>query len=270
MQATAQELFDAGQLADAVRAQTEIVRAKPSDREARFVLFALLAFAGDLERGEKQLEALGIGGTAAVEMQTLLYRSLLVAEAHRREVWAGRERPFLAPDAPAALGLRADALTRLAAGDAAAASALLDQANAAAAAVSGTLNGKLFDQLRDCDDIGAALLEVFARGQCVWLSLDQVRRLEVQQPVSLLDLLWPSARLLDARGNDAVVHLPALYAGSHAHADDAHRAGRVTSWEEIPGLGAARGAGQKIWLAVRGDEESECALLDVRSLVVNS
>jgi protein involved in temperature-dependent protein secretion len=65
------------------------------------------------------------------------------------------------------------------------------------------------------------------------------------------------------------VHLPALYAGSHAHKDDAHRAGRVTSWEEVPGLGAARGAGQKIWLALRGGEERECPLLDVRSLVVN-
>ena len=106
----------------------------------------------------------GIGGIPAVEMQTLLYRSLLVAEAHRREVWAGRERPFLAPDAPASLGLRADALARLAAGDAAGASALLDQANAAAAAVSGTLNGQPFDQLREISDAVGGRIEIICDG----------------------------------------------------------------------------------------------------------
>jgi protein involved in temperature-dependent protein secretion len=85
----------------------------------------------------------------------------------------------------------------------------------------------------------------------------------------MLDLLWPRAQLLDARGNDALVHLPALYAGSHAHSDGKHRVGRLTSWEEIAGVGAVRGVGQKLWLAVRGGEERECALLDVRSLVVD-
>ncbi len=268
MQTTVDALFDAGRLADAVRAQTDVVRASPANREARFVLFSLLCFAGDLERAEKQLEALGVGSSPAVEMQTVLQRSLLAAEAHRREVWAGRARPMLSPDAPVALERRADALGRLAANDAAGAGRLLDEAAGAAVAVAGTLNGEPFDQLRDADDFAASVLEVFAHGHCLWLSLEQVRRLEVQKPETLIDLLWPRAKLLDARGNDAIVHLPALYAGSHAHADGAHRTGRATSWEEVPGVGAVRGAGQKLLLAVRGGDERECALLEVRSLVV--
>jgi type VI secretion system protein ImpE len=274
MQTTADAHFDAGRLADAVRAQTDIVRASPSNREARFVLFALLCFSGDLERAEKQLEALGVGSSPAVEMQTVLQRSLLACEAHRREVWAGRARPLLSPDAPPALERRADALARLAAGDGAGAGRLLDEAAAGGVGVAGVLNGEPFDQLRDSDDFGASVLEVFAHGHCLWLSFEQVRRLELQKPETLLDLLWPRAKLLDARGNDAIVHLPALYAGSHAHADGAHRIGRATSWEEAPGAGAwlpraVRGAGQKVLLAVRGGEERECALLDIRSLTVN-
>jgi len=269
MQTTVDAHFEAGRLAEAIRAQTDVVRASPSNREARFVLFALLGFSGDLERAEKQLEALGVGSSPAVEMQTVLQRSLLAAEAHRREVWAGRERPLLSPDAPATLERRADALARLAANDAAGAGRLLDDAAAAGVAVSGTLNGEPFDQLRDSDDFGASVLEVFAQGNCLWLSLEQVRRLELQKPETLVDLLWPRAKLLDARGNDAIVHLPALYAGSHAHPDGAQRTGRSTSWEEVPGVGAVRGAGQKVLLAVRGGDERECALLDVRSLTVN-
>jgi type VI secretion system protein ImpE len=269
MHATAEELFDAGRLADAIRAQTEVVRTKPSEREARFLLFSLLCFAGDLERAEKQLEALGVGGSPAVEMQTLLYRSLLASEAHRREIWAGRARPMLSPDAPPSLGLRVDALACAAKGDAAGADRLLAEASAAAVAVAGTLNGEPFEQLRDSDDAIASVLEVFAQGHCLWLSLEHVRRLEIPKPETLLDLLWPHAKLADARGNDALVHLPALYAGSHARADDAHRTGRVTSWEEVPGLGA-RGFGQKLWLAVHGADERECALLDLRSLTVNA
>ena len=59
----------------------------------------------------------------------------------------------------------------MAAEDAEGASRLLDEAAAGAVAVSGTLNGEPFEQLRDSDDFCASLLEVFAHGHCLWLSL---------------------------------------------------------------------------------------------------
>jgi type VI secretion system protein ImpE len=268
MGTTAQELFDAARLSDAIKVQTEAVRAYPSRPEERSVLFALLCFAGDLERASRQLEALGLGQGPTVEMRTSVYRSLLAAETERREVWAGRGKPLLALDAPPTLEKRLAALSRWRAGDLAGATRLLDAAAADAVEVSGRLNGRPFEQLRDTDDFGASVLEVYAQGRCLWLSFEQVRRLEIPEPEGLLDLVFPPARLLDRRGNEAMVFLPALYAGSHEQSDDRLRLGRMTEWVEVPGLGG-RGVGQKVLLAVHGESDEECGLLDVRTLEVD-
>lgn len=271
MSQSAQDLYDAGRLADAVKAQSEVVRAHPSDPERRFVLFALLAFEGDLARAARQLEALGAGGAAgasgAIEMRSLLCRALLAAEEERRAVWEGRAKPLLPLDGGAALEERLGALARLRAGDAAGVERALSESNAELRPVRGTLNGRAFEQIRDSDDFCAPVLEVFAQGRCLWLPFDQIRRLEIEPPQSILDLLWAPARLVDARGNDANVTVPALYAGSHADADDRLRLGRVTEWRDAASV-AARGIGQKVLLTAGAEGEAEWSLLDVRTLEI--
>jgi type VI secretion system protein ImpE len=268
MAQSAQDLFDAGRLADAVKAQSEEVRARPRDPERRFVLFSLLAFEGDLARAARQLEALGaIAAGGAIEMRTLHCRALLAAEDERRAVWEGRGRPLLAPDAGPALAKRLEALARLHAGDAEGTSRALDESNALLGPVRGALNGRAFEQLRDTDDFAAPVLELLVQGRCLWLGFDQVRTLELAPPAHLLDLLWAPARLVDTRGNEASVALPALYAGSHGDADERLRLGRLTEWRDALGV-ASRGVGQKVWLAAGADGESEWSLLDVRSLAI--
>jgi type VI secretion system protein ImpE len=264
---TAQDLLEAARLADAVKAQTEEVRAHPTDPERRYVLFALLCFAGDIERANRQLEALAVGQVPGVEMRSLLCRGLLAAEAERREVWAGRAKPLLAPDAPASLGKRVDALSRIAAGDPVGAARLLEEAADEAVLVAGTLNGEPFEQIRDTDDVAASVLEVFAQGRCLWLSFEQLKRLEIPKPEGLLDLIFAPARLHDRRGHEALVHLPVLYAGTHEQEDGPLRLGRVTEWSEMAGVGL-RGVGQKVLLTVQGGAERECGLLDLRALEV--
>ena len=71
----------------------------------------------------------------------------------------------------------------------------------------------------------------------------------------------------DADGEEARVHIPALYAGSHAEEQDALRLGRLTEWRDRGGL--YRGAGQRVLLAAAGGETSEHSLLSVRSLQVD-
>ena len=268
MGTTAQELFEAARLVDAIKVQTESVRTHPLAPEERAVLFALLCFAGDLERAGKQLEALGIGQGPVVEQRSAAYRSLLAAEAERREVWAGRAKPLLAPDAPSTLEKRIAALSHWRVGDLDSARRLLDAAAAEAVEVSGRVNGQPFEQLRDTDDFGASVLEVYAQGRCLWLSFEQVRRLEIPQPEGLLDLVFPPAQLLDHRGNQAMVFLPALYPRTHEQSDDRLRLGRMTEWVEVEGVGV-RGVGQKVLLAIHGESEEECGLLDVRTLEVD-
>ncbi len=267
MTPSAQTLFDEGRLADAIQAQTDEVRSQPTDPERRHLLFALLCFAGELDRAARQLEALGVGTGPMIEMRMQLYRSLLVSEQERREVWAGKAHPLLAPDAPAALVKRVEGLHRLSGGDAVRAGCIFDEASHGALAVRGTLNGRPFEQIRDTDDLGASVVEVFAQGRCLWLAFEQIQSLELAPPKGLLDLVWAPARLRDARGHEAGVHLPTLYCGSHQERDDRLRLGRTTEWVEVAGVGA-RGVGQKVWLVMRGDEEDEIGLLEVRSLAV--
>jgi len=54
----ATDLFKAGRLQAAIDAQIQEVKAKPADHGRRLFLFELCAFAGDLERARRQIDAL--------------------------------------------------------------------------------------------------------------------------------------------------------------------------------------------------------------------
>jgi type VI secretion system protein ImpE len=265
---TAQELLKAGRLREAVAAQTEEVKAHPSDPDRRLVLFTLLCFAGELERAQVHLEAAtlsddGMRGGASV------YHSLLAAEYERRKVYREGASPVFPPDPPPVLELRLEALRALRAGDAAAAERTLERAAEQAVSLRGKLGGEAFDGLRDYDDVLGQVLEVYAGGRCLWLPMERIRRLEIATPDHQLDLLWAQAELEDTDGEQASVYLPVLYEGSAEHGDDAVRLGRSTEWID-QGNSVYRGAGQKVLFALRGEEERQLALLEVRTLELES
>jgi type VI secretion system protein ImpE len=244
---TASELFQAGQLQAAIDAQVQKVKAHPADQAARFFLFELLLFAGDLDRARKQLDALRYDkpeNTAAVEA----YRNALASEQARRDVLAGKARPRFIKDAPPHAELRLQALAAYGAADTALGNALLERANAEAPAVRGALNGQPVEGLRDADELFGTILEVFAGGQYVWAPLEQVESISMNPPAQPRDILLRPAQLAVIEGPTGDVLLPGLYPASHAHPDEKIRLGRVTDW---PGddNGPARGAGGKLFLA---------------------
>src|SRR5580692_12437493 len=79
------ELFQAGRLQEAVDAQVARVKASPADQAKRLFLFELLAFAGEVDRARKQLDALSY---TEIELQAAQaeYRGLLDSEVMRRKV----------------------------------------------------------------------------------------------------------------------------------------------------------------------------------------
>jgi type VI secretion system protein ImpE len=237
----ATELFKAGRLNDAVAAQIQEVRAHPTDQARRLFLFELLTFAGDLERARKQIDAMTYDDPAQQNALALL-RRLLDSEEQRRKVF----REGIAPDffgaPPAHLRLRLEALGHVRLGRMPDAVALVNQANEALPVLHGRLNGKPFEGLRDCDDLLAGVLEVMANGCYFWVGLEQVASLTANPPQFPRDLIYVPARLEigEATGE---VFLPALYQGSHEHADDQVRLGRMTDWKEsdeslVLGVGA--------------------------------
>jgi type VI secretion system protein ImpE len=254
--------FRAGRLQAAIDAQLAEVKAAPGDYNRRLFLFELSAFAGDLDRAKRQIEMLTFD-TPELQIAAGVYRLALDSEEARRAFFEKGQPPqFFAPP-PDHMTKRLEAMSELRSGRAADAAKLLYAANEAAPAISGELNGKEFDGLRDGDDLFGSVVEVFNNGRYFWLPLELIASVALNAPKSPRDLLWAPARVTLKDGTTGDVLLPAIYPGSHAHADDAIKLGRSTDWV-TPAEGLTRGVGAKTFLV--GDDAA--GLLDWRELLI--
>lgn len=254
---TATEAFKAGRLAEAIDAQLQEVRSHPADDGRRVFLFELLLFSGDLDRAERQLDAVR-AETPELVLAVTNYRDVIAAERLRRTLPAGGSPEFLGdPSAHARLRLEA---IRTVAADPTRAAELLAHADEATPLIGGTLNGTPFVGLRDADDFYASVIEVFSHGKYLWVPFEQIATLAMNPPRFPRDTFVIPARISLHDGTGGEVFLPALYPGSHDNSDDTVRLGRVTVWDGPDG--AIAGKGQRVYLT--GDEDR--ALLEWRQL----
>jgi type VI secretion system protein ImpE len=256
------ELFDEGNLGGAIDLQTREVKANPGDAQRRTFLFELLAFAGDLERAERQLDVIG-HQDAKAEPAVQVYRNILHAEQARRRLFGDGLEPEFLGERPNYARLHLEALNRLREGRPAEAKGLLDESETAWPPIQGEVDGTPVGEFRDCDDVLAPFLELIVLRSYVWLPLEQVREIEIPQPERPRDLLWTPVRLVLADGAQHRGYVPVLYCGSHAHADDGVRLGRKTDWRASDG-GPVQGEGHRLFLT--GDEGR--ALLSMRSVKI--
>jgi type VI secretion system protein ImpE len=230
---TANELYRAGKLGEAIQALGAELRNDPADTRKRTFLFELLCFAGEYDRAEKHLEVLSQAGPDAAT-GCLLYRAALAAERSRRDLFEKKDYPGLPQDAPA---------------------------------VRGTWNGKPFESLEDADPRIGPRLEIFAAGQYMWLPLAHIASVEMQEPKRLRDLLWSPALIRTGKafkGQElGEVLSPVLAPFTFRHADDAVRLGRSTVWEEQPD-GEAIPFGQKMMLV----DGEDVPILELRKLEI--
>lgn len=239
---TATELFHAGKLQAAIDEQIQVVRKNPGDQGKRVFLFELLAFAGELDRAAKQLQAVTPENPAQhLAMQTYVLQ--LESEQKRRAVLAGTARPSFLLEPPAHVAHRLECLGLLKRKEFASARESLQQADEHAPKVQGELNGSPVDGLRDCDDVFASVLEFCLQGEYFWVALEQVEALSMNPPRFPRDLLWVPARLEITGGLSREVFLPAVYPGSHEQADEELKLGQATDWVETEGL--VRGVGAR-------------------------
>jgi type VI secretion system protein ImpE len=233
---TAQELFKAGKLSEAISALNETLRNDPSNSKERTFLFELLCFSGDYDRAEKQLNILEQEGKKDSFLGTLLYKAALNAEKTRQEMFEKKTYPKQVMDG--ALG-----------------------------AVRGKLNGKEFQTLSDADPRIGEKLEVFAAGDYMWISYQDIAVFHMEAPKRLRDLLWAPAKLVTGptfRSRDlGEILLPAISPGSWQHPDDEVKLGRVSEWCEDE-TGEVAPFGQKN-LLVDGEE---VPFLEIRELEI--
>ncbi len=258
---TADALFQAGRLADALAAQLAAVKAAPTDQRARFFLFELMLFAGDPERARKQLDVLKYDDPkylAAVDQ----YRFALDAEAKRRAVFAGKAQPEFLSQSGGHLPHRLEAVAALARGDHAAALTALAAADAITPAVAGTINGKPFVPLADADERFGPVLEVFGTGGVYsWVPFESITSVTMNPPAAPRDILLRPAHLTLDNGVTGDVLLPALYPNTFESADEDLKLGRATDWLGADGE-VPRGVGGRQFRAGDGF----VSLADVRVL----
>jgi type VI secretion system protein ImpE len=259
--ATAQDYYRAGDLGGAVTAALDAVKQHPTDSGLRGLLCELLCFTGDLERADRQLDALQHQSPEALAGISL-FRQLIRAEQARQQFYSdGRLPEFLEQPSPA-LRLHLEASVLLREKKATEAAALLERAEAERTRVRGTCDGHAFDDLRDLDDLNASFFEVLtSNGKYYWVPMERVESLELHAPVRPRDLLWPRVHMVVDGGPDGEVYLPAIYHGSHADSDDRVRLGRATEWRGGDGS-PVRGAGQRTLLVGEGDRP----LLEIRQI----
>jgi len=227
---TAEELFREGKLDEAIQALGASLREDPSNLKNRTFLFELLCFAGQYDRAEKQLDLLGDQNRDSM-LGGLLYRGALNAERTRQDMFDQGKTP------------PADG----------------------SSALSGTLNDKPFQSIRDGDGRIGPKLEIIAGGDYMWVGFENIAQIDIQPPKRLRDLLWLPARLRTGpnfKGQDlGEILIPVISPGSLASDDPQVRLGKVTEWYRDEN-GVEFPLGQKV-LLVDGEE---IPILDVRKL----
>jgi type VI secretion system protein ImpE len=228
------ELYRSGELRAAIKALGDELRSNPLDTRRRTFLFELLCFAGEYDRAEKQLNVLAdSNGQAAAG--TLLYRSALHAERTRQEMFLKHQLPLV---------------------------------NTMADSVTGVGDGQAFTDLRDADPRVGTNLEVFIAGSYTWIPLAYMRRLEIEKPENLRDLIWARARIETSpafRLQDlGEVLIPVLAPLSWQHPEEVVQLGRTSVWEPAPEGESADEVlyGQRLMLV----DGEEVPLLELRSI----
>lgn len=260
---TPSDMLRQGKLTEAIAATTDIVKATPKGLEHRWFLAELLVIAGELERADKQLDALlALDPRAAVAVTPV--RQLIRAEAARRQFFDEGRIPELLDGASAAVRSRLDAFVSVRDGNRVAAGDVVATAEIARPALPGTITSaglkRDFEDFRDLDDVTADVFEVLTyTGKYYWIEMNRVDVVEFIAPERPLDLVWRKARMVVRDAFDAEVHLPAIY-GTVSGADDDARLGRRTNWIGDEGE-AVVGVGRRSYV-MNGEDEVDIMAIE--------
>ncbi len=254
MTTDAKSLFRDGKLAEAIEAQTAIVRDKPGDIDARAFLCDLHMLVGAWEKADRQLDLLSTQDSK-LGVAVALSRQLLRAAIARQEVFEKGRAPEVATEPGPYVEAALQALLELREGRQREAAAILSEADAKRAHTSGRLgeDGEKFSDFRDADDLCAGFIEVLtSTGKYFWIPTDRIDVMEFEKPTRPRDIIWRQCRMEVRGGPEGVVYVPAIYPTPPAQGDiDAFRLGRNTEW--VGGDGTpTRGVGLRLFLV--GDE----------------
>lgn len=258
---SAQELLAAGQLDEALAALQNEIRARPEDSKLRVFLFQLHCVLGTWPKALTQLQVIA-GIDPDTMMLAQIFHPVINCEALRQEVFTGKLTPLIFGEPLEWVGLLVKANEHVARGEFAAAAELRAQAFEAAPATAGTLDAKPFAWIADADSRLGPVLELIMQGKYYWVPFCRIRRIALQAPSDLRDLVWTPAQFVWTNGGEASGHIPVRYAGTENAAEGALRLARRTDWQELPGE-TFIGHGQRVFATDDGEHPLlQCRLID--------
>ena len=259
----AEQSLQAGKLHDTLARLQEEVRARPADGPLRVFLFQLLCVLGQWERALNQLQVLA-GLDENSLMLARIFQPVIQCEVFRGEVFNGKRTPLIFGDPLEWIGSIIQANQMLAAGQTQPAAQLRDQAFELAPATTGKVNEQPFEWIADADQRLGPLLEVFLEGRYYWVPWVRIKRVFMEKPSDLRDLVWMPAQFVWANGGEAFGYIPSRYPGTQEETEDALRLSRRTEWSDLGGVFAV-GRGQRMLVT----DQAEYPLLECRTIDLN-
>jgi type VI secretion system protein ImpE len=256
----ADQTLKEGRVDEALEQLQERVRKDPSNAKYRTFLFQLLAVTGQWERAMTQLKVVGDLDAATLPM-VQMYREALHCEALRARVFAGGSSPLVFGDPEPWIAHVIEALRGSAEGRHAEAAEVRDRALEEAPATPGTIDGEPFAWIADADSRLGPLVEAIVNGRYYWVPFHRIRRIAVEEPSDLRDVVWTPVHFTWANGGEAVGLIPTRYPGSESSDDNLIRLARKTDWPQVAD-DVYEGRGQRMYATDSG----EYPLMDVRSI----
>lgn len=260
---SAVEALRDGDLGQALVNLQDEVRATPDDPRHRIFLFQLLSVLGHWERALTQLYVVRDLDPGSIAM-VRTYEAVLRCEVLRQRVFAGERSPLILGDPGPWVAPLLEALKKSAQGDWKASQQLREQAFDQAPTTEGTLsyvadpqNASVPDEvpfawLADADSRLGPILEVIVNGCYYWAPMQRIKRIDIEPPTDLRDLVWLPARFLWSNEGEAVGMIPTRYPGSEAGNDPQLQLARRTDWEQ-PIDGVYLGMGQRVLATDQGE-----------------
>jgi type VI secretion system protein ImpE len=228
----------------------------------RVFLFQLLCVLGRWPRALNQLQVLA-GLDPDCMMVARVFQPVIQCEVFRQDVFSGARTPLIFGDPMDWVGWLAQANQLLASGKTEAAAELKSKAFEAAPATAGKLDNQPFEWIADADQRLGPLLEVILDGKYYWVPFCRIKRIVLEKPNDLRDLVWAPTSFVWSNGGQAFGHIPARYPGTQDLADDALRLCRKTEWRDLGG-DYVTGVGQRVLATEQGDFPLlQCRMIDL-------
>jgi type VI secretion system protein ImpE len=260
----ADDSFRSGDLAQALAQLQAEIRQQPADANLRVFLSQLLMVLGQWDRALTQLKVLEEMDASTLPM-VRTYQTAIACERLRQSVFAGERSPLVFGDPPAWLALMIQALQLTNQGHFQQASELRATALEQAPTTGGSLNGTAIEWVADADSRLGPVLEVLINGKYYWMPIERLKRIVIDVPSDVRDLVWTPAQLTLANGGEAVALIPTRYPGSEAVEDAQIRMARRTDWQSIAD-DTYVGLGQRVLTT----DAVELGLLELRELSLDT